>query len=302
MPRSAADVTDLFPGFASHWIDTEAGRIFARSAGSGPPLVLLHGFPESHVMWHRVAPALAARFTTVVMDLRGYGWSSAPASEGGALYAKREMGKDVVTVMEALGHVRFRLAGHDRGARVGYRLALDHPGRVERLALLDVLPTTQVWANIRAGLTPAAHWGFQAGPAPGPETEIARGPDAYFEGLMTKWTRDQSLACFDARAVAQYRAAWGDRSRIHAMCEDYRAGATLDVAADDADLAAGRKIDCPVLVMTGDFYLTRGASETPDAVWRRTFAPQATGLKLDSGHFHAEENAPATIDALQAFL
>jgi haloacetate dehalogenase len=302
MTHSPPDAADLFPGFVSHWIDTEAGRIFARSAGSGPPLVLLHGFPESHVMWHRVAPGLASRFTTVVMDLRGYGWSSAPASTGGALYAKREMGRDVVTAMEALGHVRFRLAGHDRGARVGYRLALDHPGRIEKLALLDILPTMQVWANIRAGVTPPAHWGLLAGSAPGPETEIASGPDAYFEGLMTKWTQAQSLAAFDARALASYRAAWGDRSRIHAMCEDYRAGATIDVAADEADLAAGRQIACPVLVATGDFYLTRGARESAGDTWRRTFAPQAQAALLDSGHFLAEENAPATLDALLAFL
>ena len=297
-----SDVTDLFPGFASHWIDTEAGRIFARSAGSGPPLVLLHGFPQTHVMWHRVAPALSARFTTVVMDLRGYGWSSAPASAGGALYAKRAMAGDVVTVMEALGHVRFRLAGHDRGARVGYRLALDHPGRIEKLALLDVLPTAEVWKNIRAGVSPAAHWAFQAEPAPGPETLIRKGPDAYYEGLMTKWTKEQSLACFDARAVARYRDAWGDPTRIHAMCEDYRAGATIDLAADEADLAARRTIACPVFVATGDFYLTRGAGETPVEVWRRTFAPSATGAMLDSGHFLAEENAPATVNALMDFL
>ena len=297
-----SDIADLFPGFASHWIDTDAGRIFARSAGSGPPLVLLHGFPETHVMWRRVAPALAAHFTTVVMDLRGYGWSSAMASEGGADYSKRRMGGDVVTVMEALGHVRFRLAGHDRGARVGYRLALDHPGRIEKLALLDVLPTAEVWKNIRSGASPAAHWAFQAQPAPGPETEIRKDPDAYYEGLMAKWTKAQSLSAFDARAMAQYRAAWGDASRIHAMCEDYRAGATIDLADDDADLAAGRKITCPVLVATGDFYLTRGAGETPVEVWRRTFAPAAQGLMIDSGHFLAEENAPATIEALLAFL
>ena len=140
-----SDFTDLFPGFASHWIDTQAGRIFARSKGDGPPLILLHGFPQTHAMWHRVAPVLARRFHVVAMDLRGYGWSSAPDSEAGAEYTKRRMGEDVIAVMGALGHVRFRVVGHDRGARVAYRLALDHPGHLESLALLDVLPTSEVW-------------------------------------------------------------------------------------------------------------------------------------------------------------
>ena len=212
-----SDLNDLFPGFASHWIDTQAGRIFARSHGSGPPLLLLHGFPESNVMWHRIAPALAAKFSVVLMDLRGYGWSDAPRSKGGALYSKRAMGEDVITVMEALGHVRFRMAGHDRGGRVAYRLALDHPGRAERLALLDIMPTAEQWTLIRGDASIAPHWPFLALPEPQPETEIARGANSYFEGLMTQWTAAKSLRPFDARAIAHYRAAWGDPARIHAF-------------------------------------------------------------------------------------
>jgi haloacetate dehalogenase len=296
------DANDFFPGFASHWIDTSAGRVFARSGGEGPPLVLLHGFPETHVMWHRIAPALARSFHVIVMDLRGYGWSSAPRSEGGALYTKRAMGEDVIKVMEDLGHVRFRICGHDRGARVAYRLALDHPGHVEKLALLDVLPTSEVWKNIRAGRSPAAHWDFLARPAPEPETEIAKGPDFYFQGLMAKWTKAQTLDAFGPRALTQYRSAWGDTSRIHAMCEDYRAGATLDLQADEEDLAAGRTINCPTLVLTGDFYLTRSMDRTPLEVWRQSFAPHAEGGFIVSGHFLAEENAEATRAALMAFL
>ena len=297
-----SDLNDLFSGFASHWIDTQAGRIFARVGGEGPPLVLLHGFPQTHVLWREVAPALAAQFTTVVMDLRGYGWSSAPASEGGAEYTKRKMGEDVIALMGKLGHVRFAVAGHDRGGRVAYRLALDHPGHVTKLALLDILPTLRVWDNIHAGVTPAAHWRFLSLPAPEPETEIAKGPNAYYEGLMQKWTKAQSLSCFDARAMGQYRASWGDPSRTHAMCEDYRAGATIDLAQDEADIAAGRKIQCPTLIATGDFYLTRAAQQPPDEVWRNTFAPQANGVLIDSGHFLAEENPQATINALMEFL
>src|SRR5215212_12125007 len=152
---------DLFPGFSAHWIDTEAGRIFARVGGNGPPVVLLHGFPQTHVCWHRVAPALAATHRVVCMDLRGYGWSSAPRGDPAhETYSKRAMGRDVIAVMEALGHVRFALAGHDRGGRVAYRLALDEPGRIERLALLDIFPTVVQWERKAAGLTKAAHWDF----------------------------------------------------------------------------------------------------------------------------------------------
>ena len=297
-----SQAVEFFPGFASHWIDTDAGRIFARSAGEGPPLVLLHGFPQSMVMWRRVAPLLARRFHVVVMDLRGYGWSSAPDSNNGEAYAKRVMGEDVVRVMEALGHVRFRLAGHDRGARVGYRLALDQPGRIEKLALLDILPTIEVWKNIRAGDTPAAHWSFLSRPAPEPENEIAaQGPNSYFEGLMAKWSKSRSLAAFDPAALGAYRNAWGDTSRIHAFCEDYRAGAAQDRAADEADLAAGKTLACPAQILWGGFYLAAGA-RTPLDVWRSGFAPQASGAPIDAGHFLAEENPPATAEALLSFF
>jgi haloacetate dehalogenase len=295
---------DLFPGFASHWIDTDEGRIFARSGGDprAEPLLLLHGFPQSHLMWARMAGELAKRFHVVAMDLRGYGWSSAPRSTNGETYSKRAMGEDVVHVMQKLGHVRFRIVGHDRGARLGYRLALDHPGRVEKLALLDILPTIEVWRNIRAGTTPAAHWAFLSQPDPVPETEIARiGANSYFEGLMQAWTQDHSLRAFSVAALSEYRNAWGDSSRIHAFCEDYRAGAQQDLAADEADLAARRTIEAPVCVLSGSFFLTAGLRPALD-VWRETFAPKAIGAQINSGHFLAEENAPDTLTALLAFL
>jgi haloacetate dehalogenase len=297
-------IDDLFPGFASHWIDTEAGRIFARAKGDGPPVVLLHGFPQTHVMWHRIAPALAETHSVVCMDLRGYGWSAVPRSDPAhETYSKRAMGRDVVAVMEALGHVRFAVVGHDRGARVGYRLAFDQPGRVERLALLDILPTFAQWERIRAGLTKAPHWEFLARPYPEPETEIGRDPIPYFDGLLAGWTASGTLDAFDPRALAAYRAGSNEPNRIHAFCEDYRAGATVDVAADEADLSAGRTIDCPTLVLTGDAYLTRGgAKETTLDVWRRTFAPEATGKTVHSGHFVAEEDPEGTLAVLRSFL
>ncbi len=177
----------LFPGFEAHWLDTSAGKIFARTCGDGPPLVLLHGFPQTHVMWYGVASELASTHRVVVMDLRGYGWSAVPHSKGGENYSKRTMAQDVIEAMEQLDHMRFALAGHDRGARVGCRLALDHPGRLEKLALLDIIPTCEVWCGIEAGERPAAHWGFLSQTEPGPEDAIKeQRPDTYFRGLMSK--------------------------------------------------------------------------------------------------------------------
>ena len=294
--------SEFFPGFETRYIATDAGRIFVRFAGSGEPLVLLHGFPETGVMWHRIAPKIAERFSVVVPDLRGYGWSSAPASHNGEAYTKRAMGTDVVTVMEELGHVRFAFAGHDRGARVGYRLALDHPGRVTRLALLDIVPTMEVWRGIEAGNTSSPHWPFLAEPEPKPETTIATGPDHYYFGLMQRWTKAGNLDAFDPQALKEYSAGWGDPSRVHATCEDYRAGANQDRAADEADAAAGKTIGCPVQIIASGGYLTKPGEELPLSTWHRTFAPSAVGVTVDSGHFIAEENAPAALDALEQFL
>jgi haloacetate dehalogenase len=292
----------LFPGFKAHWIDTEAGQIFARSKGDGPALVLLHGFPQTHVMWHGLADALSHTHTVVALDLRGYGWSAAPYSEDGSAYTKRAMADDVIGIMEKLGHVRFAVAGHDRGARVGYRLALDNPGRVEKLALLDIIPTSEAWKPIDAGQRPAAHWGFLAQPEPQPEDAIkAEGPDIYFRGLMSKWAQDEKLKAFDALAMEAYREAWGNTNRIHAFCEDYRAGAKQDRQADEADLAAGKKIDCPVQIIWGAASALTNAGNPLDT-WRATFAPAATGGAVAAGHFVAEENPAETLAMLQRFL
>ncbi len=295
------DTSSLFPDFEAKWLDGEEGRIFARVGGSGPAVVLVHGFPQTHAMWHRIAPQLAKTHTVVCPDLRGYGWSSAPPSDDGERYAKREMGKDIVGIMQQLGHVTFAYAGHDRGARVGYRLALDHPGRITRLALLDILPTFFVWERIRSGKAPGAHWEFLAREKPLPETEIGKQPSAYFEGLMAGWTKSGTLDAFAPAAMASYRASCNDPTRIHAMCEDYRAGATLDLIADEADLEAGRTIQCPTLLVWGDFYLT-GKDVEPLQVWRSSFAPEAIGRQVGGGHFVAEEDGPATTRALRDFL
>jgi len=293
----------MFEGFELHRVETPEATIRARLGGNGPGLLLLHGNPQTHVMWHRIAPALAETHRVVAMDLRGYGWSSAPRGDAAhETYSKRAMGRDVVRVMEELGHVRFAVVGHDRGARVGYRLALDHPGRVEWLALLDIVPTFHVWERMRAGAIPAAHWGYLAEPYPKPEEEIARDPLPYFDGLMAKWSGSGTLKAFDPRALEAYRASCNEPTRIHAFCEDYRAGATVDIAADEADLAAGRTIACPVLVVASEFYIASGTGESALDVWRRTFAPQATGVSVASGHFVAEEEATSTLAALEPFL
>ena len=296
-----SDLADLFPGFGSQTASTEAGRIFARTGGSGPPLVLVHGFPETGAMWHRLAPKLAERFSLVIPDLRGYGWSSAPSSRGGEAYTKRAMGSDIIALMEDLGHARFAYVGHDRGARVGYRLALDHPGRIEKLALLDIIPTDAVWQARDEDPSVSPHWPWLAKPEPEPEEAIKRDPNGTFEGLLGKWVGPGGLEAFDPRAMAHYRAAWGDPSRIHAMCEDYRAGATLDRDADRADAAGGKSIGCPLLVIASHHLATPGKRD-PVEVWRAGFAPRAEGVTVECGHFVAEEKPDAVLAALTAFL
>jgi haloacetate dehalogenase len=297
---------DLFPGFKSGYFDTEEGNVFVRHGGEGPPVLMLHGFPQTHVCWHRIAPELAKTNHVVCMDMRGYGWSSAPRGGAGhQTYSKRAMGRDAVRVMSELGYTQFALVGHDRGARVGYRLALDHPGRLTHLALLDIVPTITAWKRIEAGEIPAAHWEFLARPHPEPEEAISKDAVAFFDKLMAGWTLDGTLDAFDRRALSAYRMASNEPSRIHAFCEDYRAGATIDRAQDESDLAARKTILCPTFVIWGEFYLS--GSDDPDApstldVWRSTFAPDAQGTMVRSGHFVAEEAPDETLRALHGFL
>ncbi|WP_293867047.1 alpha/beta hydrolase [uncultured Alsobacter sp.] len=298
-----SDLADLFPGFDSRWIATDIGKTFARVGGSGPPVVLLHGFPQTHVMWHKVAADLATRHTVVIPDLRGYGWSSAPAGDAGhVLYSKRAMGQDIVKVMEELGHVRFGVVGHDRGARVGYRLALDHPGRVERLALLDIMPTLVMWEGMTAARAMQVyHWTFLAQPAPMPERLIGGNPIAWQDDKLASWSGTRDLSVFDARALAHYHAFFNNPDRIHALCEDYRAGATVDLKQDQDDRDAGRTIACPVLALWGASGIP-AASSSPLESWRTTFAPQVQGTGVPSGHFVAEENPADTLEHLLPFL
>jgi haloacetate dehalogenase len=291
------DLPDLFPGFACR----RSGDIFLRTAGGGPAVVLLHGFPQTHAEWHRIAPALAEHFTVVVMDSRGYGASLAPQSKGGALYAKRVMAQDVVAVMRTLGHERFAVVGHDRGGRVAYRLALDHPDRVAKLAVLDIVPTGAMWRGMDAARAMQVyHWLFLAQPAPLPETLIGASWRSYLDQTLASWTKEKTLEAFDPRALEHYRAFFSEPARIHACCEDYRAGATIDRDLDDADLAAGRKIEAPTLVLWGGSGIpAKGAS--PLEVWR-DWAKDVHGHAIDCGHFLPEEAPAPTLKALMEFL
>jgi haloacetate dehalogenase len=296
------DLADLFPGFTSHWIATAAGRIFARAGGAGSPLLLLHGYAQTNVMWHRIAPALAERFALVIPDLPGYGWSDAPRADAEhAPYTKRAMAAAMIEVMERLGHVRFRLSGHDRGGRVGYRLALDHSGRVEKLAVLDIVPTFAMWHGIDARLAYRIwHWTFLAQPAPGPEAIIGKDPVAFWDWKTAPGTKSKDFSSFDPRALAHYRAFFQDPGRIHATCEDYRAGRTTDLAHDEADRAAGRKIRCPLLALWGTAGIPSQV-EDPLAIWRE-WGSDVRGHAIDCGHYLAEENPEATAKALLEFL
>ena len=299
-----ADLADLYPGYDARWIDTSIGKIFARvSHDGGPPLLLLHGHPQSNVMWHRVAPALARHFRLVIADLPGYGWSAAPpAQQDHSPYTKRAMAKAMVEVMEALGFVRFRLAGHDRGGRVGYRLALDHVGRLEQLAVLDIISTWDMWQRMDARLALRAwHWMFLALPEPFPETLIGHDPKFFFDLRAAAGAQAKEVAIFDPRALAHYHAAYDDPTRIHAMCEDYRAGRTTDLAHDEADHNAGKQITCPVLALWGSSGLPANAGIDTLAAWR-AWAPDLRGFTIDSGHYLSEENPDATARALLEFF
>jgi haloacetate dehalogenase len=297
-----SELADLYPGYESRWVATAIGKMFARVGGAGPPLLLLHGYPQTNVMYHRVAGTLARRFTLVIPDLPGYGWSVVPETDAEhAPMTKRAMAAVMIELMEALGFVRFCLAGHDRGGRVAYRLALDHAERVERLAVLDILPTYDYWQRLdRAYGMKIYHWLFLAQPAPLPERLIAADPTFYCDHTLASWTRTHSLAAFDPRALAHYRAAFNEPNRIHALCEDYRAGAAADVDHDAADRAAGKRIACPTLALWGEGGLA-SAAETPLDTWR-AWANDVRGAPIAAGHFLAEENPDATAAALGTFF
>ena len=291
----------MFEGFQLSSIDTGEAVIRVCQGGSGPPLLLLHRHPQTHVMWHKIAPRLARDFTVVATDLRGYGASSKPpTTPDHAPYSKRAMARDQVEVMRQLGFNRFFVAGHDRGARCAYRMALDHPERVAKLAVLDIVPTGEAFrrADMAFGLG-FWHWFFLAQPYPLPERMIGADPDNFYFRHRSQIGARERPTYFDSEAFEAYRRAYHDPETIHAMCEDYRAGATLDFEMDEADRGKLR-ITCPMLALWG-----RRAE--PDkwydvlAVWRE-WADEIQGGALDCGHYLAEELPDETHAALRDFF
>jgi haloacetate dehalogenase len=296
----------MFDGFAAASIEVDETEIFVRHAGRGPALLLLHGFPQTHVMWRDVAPALTADFTVVCADLRGYGASGKPASTSDhEPYAKRAMARDMVQMMGRLGFDRFSVVGHDRGGRVAYRLALDHPERVQRLALFDIVPTMDAFDRADARFALAFWpWSLLAQAAPLPEALVAAAPEAIVDHALSQWGEGSDLAAFPAHVRQAYVDALRPHDAVHAICEEYRAAATLDRAHDEADRRAGRTIACPMLALWSEgssldtWYVDAGG---PLGILRQ-WAPDVSGRAVRGGHFFPEQNPDETAAALREFM
>jgi haloacetate dehalogenase len=291
-------------GFSSSTIAAGRTSHFVRMAGVGSPILMLHGFPETHLMWRDVAPLLVQGHAVVCADLTGYGASGCPESTPDhAPYSKRAIASDMVELMKALGFTRFAVAGHDRGGRVAYRMALDHPDRVSRVAVLDVLPTETTWAHaddrFAQGYWP---WSLLAQPAPLPETVLANAAEAVVNNALETW--GTTTVPVPAEVRRAYVDALRDPRHAHAICEEYRAGATIDRAHDKADYAAGRKIQCPLLALWsagGPLDSWYQAQSGPLAIWK-AWADDVRGQPLQGGHFFPEQAAAATAGILSGFL
>jgi haloacetate dehalogenase len=290
---------ELFPGFKERRTTAPGGGIHCVIGGNGPPLLMLHGYPQTHVMWHKIAPTLAKTYTVVCADLRGYGDSFKPrGDETHAAYSKRSMAGDMVALMRELGFPRFRLCGHDRGGRVSHRLCLDHPDAVERVAFLDLCPTRIVFANLSQGFATAYyHWFFLIQPYDFPERMIGADP-LYFVNRKLGSFGSDTTSYFDPRAMAQYRRCFQNPDLIHATCEDYRAAASIDLAHDTAD--QDTKVRCPVLVLWGDKGVVHKYFE-PLRDWG-SVATNVRGKALPAGHFIAEEAPAETLAELAPFF
>jgi len=299
---------DGFEGFEA--IRVPAGRaedgtpieLFARRGGSGPPLLLLHGFPQTHVIWRRVARLLAGEFTLVLADLRGYGDSTRPPdAPGHANHSKRAMAADLVALMRALGHERFGVVGHDRGGRVAHRLALDHPAAVQRVMMLDIAPTLDMYAATSFEFALAYyHWFHLVQPAPLPERMIEADWRFYLHAKLGGWGAG-SLAHIEPQAMAEYERCFSAPGAIHAACEDYRASASLDLEHDRASREAGQRIACPLHVLWG----ARGVVARlfdPLALWRAQCAREVTGAPVPAGHYIPEELPELTAREMRAFF
>lgn len=297
---AAADAI-LFPGFASHRIEVAPGiDIACVSGGSGPALLLLHGHPQTHAIWHKVMPGLARHFTVVAADLRGYGDSAKPAGDPDhANYAKRAMAADQVALMRALGHDRFKVLAHDRGARVAHRLAADHPQAVSRLVLLDIAPTLAMYEQTTEAFARAYwHWFFLIQRAPLPERLIEADPAAYLRDVMG--SRHAGLGPFDPTAFAEYARCLAQPGAAHSLCEDYRAAAGIDLQHDRAERDAGRRLAMPLQVLWGEQGIVQRCFRPLDE-WRRV-ADEVHGGTLPCGHYIPEEAPAELLAAALPFL
>jgi haloacetate dehalogenase len=290
----------MFERFSTEDVQHGGVRLRVRRAGEGPPLLLLHGHPQTHAMWHKVAPALAARHSVVAMDLRGRGDSARlPASADHGLYSKRAMAADALAVMRHCGFERFDVCAHDRGARVAHRLALDHPHAVSRLMLLDIAPTLAMYEGTDEAFARAYwHWFFLIQPAPLPERAIEADPAAWVRDGMG--ARFAGLDPFTADAMAEYVRCLSLPGSASAVCEDYRASAGIDLEHDRADRAAGRRIACPTRVLWGAQGVIARCFDAM-ALWRAA-AADVSGRALDCGHYIAEEQPAALLDEMTHFF
>jgi haloacetate dehalogenase len=290
-------MADFYPGFERRRVRTSGAEINLVTGGSGPPLLLLHGYPETHAMWRKVAPRLAQDFTLVIPDLRGYGDSSKPPSTPDhAAYSKRALAQDQVETMAALGHERFRVAGHDRGARVTHRLLRDHPERIERAALLDIVPTLYRFETIdQKAATGSFHWFFLIQPAPFPERMIGAEAEFFLQKMMGL---SRTPGAHEPEVFAEYLRCFSNPETIRATCDEYRAGAEIDLEHDRAD--RGKKLAMPLLVLWGQ-RSGQGSGYDMLAVWRE-HADNVTGEAINSGHFLPEEAPDDTYRALHDFF
>jgi haloacetate dehalogenase len=291
-------MAEFFPGFERRRIATSGAEIDLVTGGSGPPLLLLHGYPQTHVMWRKVAPRLAEEFTLVIPDLRGYGDSSKPpAGEGQINYSKRALAQDQVETMRAMGFERFSVAGHDRGARVTHRLVRDHPERIERAALLDIVPTLYRFETIdQKAATGSFHWFFLIQGGGLPERLIGAEPEFFLRHMLGAWARDPNA--FDPEVFAEYLRCFKNPETIRATCDEYRAGAGIDLVHDRAD--RGCKVATPLLVLWGT-RSGQGSGYDVLSVWRE-HAENVTGQAIESGHFLPEEAPEPTYRALRDFF
>ncbi|MEM9605250.1 MAG: alpha/beta hydrolase [Pseudomonadota bacterium] len=286
--------------FTLSTVDTPDCSLSVRHGGEGPPVLLLHGYPQTHAMWHAVAPTLAERFHVICPDLRGYGESAKPPTDADHTpYSKRAMAADMVALMAHFGHETFAVAGHDRGARVTHRLALDHPERVSRACVMDITPTLHMFETTDQHFASGYyHWFFLIQPDGLPETLIGRDPGWY---LSEKLRRAAAPGyTHDRDAMAHYQACFANPDTVHASCEDYRAAASIDLVHDRASRDAGERVRCPLLVLWGEHGFVHRSYDVP-AVWA-DYADDITCESLNTGHYVPEEDPAGTLRALGEFL